>query len=288
MRIKLINPNTTQRMTEAMGRCAREVAAPGTEVIAVNPTMGPPSIEGYYDEALATPGLLAEVAAGEREGCDGYVIACFGDPGLYAARELARGPVIGIAEAAMHAASVLAPGFSVVTTLARTCGMAWHLAERYGMKRFCRNVRATDVAVLDLDKPGSAARRIILDECRRALAEDGSDAIVLGCAGMAELCAEIEDALGAPVIEGVTAAVKWTEALVALRLSTAKRGDYARPLTKRYDGALASFSPADADPNPRAPRGSTVISAANAPENAGTADLLRVNTTESGPHIHSV
>ncbi|PRX95850.1 aspartate/glutamate racemase family protein [Paraburkholderia sp. BL25I1N1] len=288
MRIKLINPNTTQRMTEAMGRCARDVAAPGTEVIAVNPTMGPPSIEGYYDEALATPGLLAEVAAGEREGCDGYVIACFGDPGLYAARELARGPVIGIAEAAMHAASVLAPGFSVVTTLARTCGMAWHLAERYGMKRFCRNVRATDVAVLDLDKPGSAARRIILDECRRALAEDGSDAIVLGCAGMAELCAEIEDALGAPVIEGVTAAVKWTEALVALRLSTAKRGDYARPLAKRYDGALASFSPTDADPNPLATRGSTVISAAKSPENEGTVDLLRVNTTEPGPYIHSV
>jgi allantoin racemase len=263
-------------MTEAMGRCAREVASPGTEVIAVNPTMGPPSIEGYYDEALATPGLLAEVAAGEREGCDGYVIACFGDPGLYAARELARGPVIGIAEAAMHAASVLAPGFSVVTTLARTCGMAWHLAERYGMKRFCRNVRATDVAVLDLDKPGSAARRIILDECRRALAEDGSDAIVLGCAGMAELCAEIEDALGAPVIEGVTAAVKWTEALVALRLSTAKRGDYARPLAKRYDGALASFSPAPADPDPQRPH------------DAEAADPLRVNASAPGQHIHSV
>ena len=288
MRIRLINPNTTQRMTDAMGRCAREVAAPGTEIIAVNPTMGPPSIEGYYDEALATPGLLAEVAAGERDGCDAYVIACFGDPGLYAARELARGPVIGIAEAAMHAASVLAPGFSVVTTLARTCGMAWHLAERYGMKRFCRNVRATDVAVLDLDKPGSAARRIILDECRRALAEDGSDAIVLGCAGMAELCAEIEDALGAPVIEGVTAAVKWTEALVALRLSTAKRGDYARPLAKRYDGALESFSPPEADPNPAPPRGSADVSSANAPENAGKSDLLRVNTTESGRHIHSV
>ncbi|NKJ46251.1 Asp/Glu racemase [Burkholderia sp. SG-MS1] len=276
MRIKLINPNTTQRMTDAMGRCAREVAAPGTEVIAVNPGMGPPSIEGYYDEALATPGLLAEVAAGEREGCDGYVIACFGDPGLYAARELARGPVIGIAEAAMHAASVLAPGFSVVTTLARTCGMAWHLAERYGMKRFCRNVRATDVAVLDLDKPGPAARRIILDECRRALDEDGSDAIVLGCAGMAGLCAELGDALGAPVIEGVTAAVKWTEALVALRLSTAKRGDYARPLAKRYDGALASFSPAPADPDPQRLHG------------AETADPLRVNVSAPGQHIHSV
>ncbi|MGF6772069.1 allantoin racemase [Paraburkholderia sp. GAS199] len=300
MRIKLINPNTTQRMTEAMGRCAREVASPGTEVIATNPTMGPPSIEGYYDEALATPGLLAEVMAGERDGCDGYVIACFGDPGLYAARELARGPVIGIAEAAMHAASVLAPGFSVVTTLARTCGMAWHLAERYGMKRFCRNVRATDVAVLDLDKPGSAARRIILDECRRALAEDGSDAIVLGCAGMAELCAEIEDALGAPVIEGVTAALKWTEALVALRLATAKRGDYARPLAKRYDGALESFSPTGADLNPAAPRTAT----GSAAEAVAASGLLRVNTegrtqtlaegsaqqhpAEPASHIHSV
>ncbi|SDQ62071.1 allantoin racemase [Paraburkholderia fungorum] len=307
MRIKLINPNTTQRMTDAMGRCAREVAAPGTEVIAVNPTMGPPSIEGYYDEALATPGLLAEVAAGEREGCDAYVIACFGDPGLYAAREVARGPVIGIAEAAMHAASVLAPGFSVVTTLARTCGMAWHLAERYGMKRFCRNVRATDVAVLDLDKPGSAARRIILDECRRALAEDGSDAIVLGCAGMAELCREIEDALGAPVIEGVTAAVKWSEALVSLRLSTAKRGDYARPLAKRYDGALESFSPGATELHPQSPRGSAASgpadpnqqqagahvvthgdSSKNLRESAETSDSARVNAKESAQHIHSV
>ncbi|MGF6568974.1 allantoin racemase [Paraburkholderia sp. GAS333] len=307
MRIKLINPNTTQRMTDAMGRCAREVAAPGTEVIAVNPTMGPPSIEGYYDEALATPGLLAEVAAGEREGCDAYVIACFGDPGLYAAREVARGPVIGIAEAAMHAASVLAPGFSVVTTLARTCGMAWHLAERYGMKRFCRNVRATDVAVLDLDKPGSAARRIILDECRRALAEDGSDAIVLGCAGMAELCREIEDALGAPVIEGVTAAVKWSEALVSLRLSTAKRGDYARPLAKRYDGALESFSPGATELHPQSPRGSAASgpadpnqqqagahvvthgdSSKNLQESAETSDSARVNAKESAQHIHSV
>jgi allantoin racemase len=281
MRIKLINPNTTLRMTEAMGRCAAGVAASGTEVVAVSPTMGPPSIEGYYDEALATPGLLAEISAGEREGFDGYVIACFGDPGLYAARELAHGPVVGIAEAAMHAASVLAPGFSVVTTLARTCGMAWHLAERYGMERFCRNVRATDVAVLDLDRPGSAARRIITDECRRALDEDGSDAIVLGCAGMAELCEEIQDALGAPVVEGVTAAVKWVEALVALRLHTAKRGDYARPLPKRYDGAFERFSPPGAVARPARHAGSAAAAQA-------TPDSPDAGAATQAPHIHSV
>ena len=243
MKIKLINPNTTSRMTDTMAACARSIAGADTEIVAATSSMGPPSIESWYDESLALPGLLAEVAAGEREGIDGYVIGCFGDPGLFAARELARGPVIGIAEAAMHAASVIAPGFSVVTTLARTTGMAWHLAERYGMKRFCRNVRATDVAVLDLDRPGSGARRLIIDECRRALDEDAADAIVLGCAGMADLGRAIEDAIGAPVVEGVTAAVKWAEALVSLGLATAKRGEYARPLAKRYDGPLADFSP---------------------------------------------
>lgn len=249
MRIKLINPNTTWRMTEAMGQAAAAVAAHGTEIVAVSPRLGPPSIESHYDEAFAVPGLLDEVTAGEREGFDGYVIACFGDPGLQAARELARGPVIGIAEAAMHAASVLAPGFSVVTTLSRTRGMAWHLAERYGMRRFCRNVRAIDVAVLELDQPGSPARRLLQDECRRALDEDGAEAIVLGCAGMVEFCESLSDALGVPVVEGVTAAVKWTEALVSLRLKTAKHGEYARPLAKRYDGAFDMFSPAPATPD---------------------------------------
>ena len=109
MKIKLINPNTTASMTAMMGECARRVAAAGTQIVAANPSMGPPSIEGWYDEALALPGLLAEIASGEVDGCDGYVIACFGDPGLFAAREVARGPVLGIAEAAMHAASLIAP-----------------------------------------------------------------------------------------------------------------------------------------------------------------------------------
>ena len=245
MKIKLVNPNTTWSMTRMMGDCARRVAAPGTEIVAVSPAMGPPSVEGWYDDALSVPGLLVEIAEGERHGCDGYVVACFGDPGLFAARELARGPVVGIAEAAMHAASMIAPSFAVVTTLPRTRGMAWQLAERYGMQRFCRSVRAINIPVLDLTVPGSRARGLIIEECRRALHIDGADAIVLGCAGMADLCAEIADAIGAPVVEGVTAAVKLVESLVMLGLGTAKRGEYARPVGKQYSGLLAPFSPPD-------------------------------------------
>jgi allantoin racemase len=143
----------------------------------------------------------------------------------------------------MHAASFLATGFSVVTTLRRTCIIAEHLTHRYGMDRFCRKVRASDLGVLDLDRPGSDARAVLLAECRRALDEDGSGAIVLGCAGMTDMAAEFSVELGVPVIDGVGVAVKLVESLVSLGLKTEKRGDYARPIPKPYSGSLASFAP---------------------------------------------
>jgi len=242
MRIKIINPNTTPSMTEKIGACARSVARQGTEVWAVNPAMGPVSIESHYDEALAAPGVLAEIASGEIAGCDGYVIACFGDPALLAARELARGPVVGIAEAAMHMASLLGRRFSIVTTLGRTMGQAWHLAEIYGMKRFCANVRACELPVLALEDAAVPALERITDECRRALAEDGSDVIVLGCAGMADGCSYISRHLGVPVVDGVTAAMELVQSLVSLQLATSKQGELAPPLAKPVLGLLQEFS----------------------------------------------
>ena len=91
MRLLVINPNTTLSMTRTIGEAAMAVAGPGTEIVARSPKMGPVSIEGHYDEAVATLGVIDEVRKGEAEGFDGYVIACFGDPGLAAAREVARG-----------------------------------------------------------------------------------------------------------------------------------------------------------------------------------------------------
>ena len=243
MRIKVINPNTTASMTALIGAAAREVAGPGVLIDAVNPAHGPVSIEGHYDEALACPGLLEEVRRGEAEGADAYVIACFGDPGLDAAREVASGPVIGIAEAAMRAASYLATGFSVVTTLERTVVVAEHLVVKYGMQSHCRSVRASDIAVLELEDPKSDAYARILGECRRALDVDRSGAIVLGCAGMADLCERLGGELGVPVIDGVAAAVVTAEGLVRMKLRTSKTGDYARPLPKDYVGLLAAWAP---------------------------------------------
>ena len=93
-----------------------------------------------------------------------------------------------------------------------------------------------------LEQPGSGARERIIDECRRALDEDGSDVIVLGCAGMADLCDAVSQALGVPVVDGVAAGTRLVESLVALGLKTSKRGELAPPLPKPMLGLLTGFS----------------------------------------------
>ncbi len=231
MEIRVINPNTTLSMTATIGECARAVVGPGVTVEAVSPETGPVSIESHVDDAMAVPGVLAEVARGESEGVDGYVLACFGDPGLLAARELASGPVVGIAEAAMRTAAYLGRGFSVVTTLARTIGHTEDLALEYGLERHCRGVHATGIPVVELETDPQAYATV-LEASRQALDDDGSDVVVLGCAGMADLCARLQSDLGVPVVDGVAAAVTQVEALVRLGLSTSQRLEFAAPPAK--------------------------------------------------------
>jgi allantoin racemase len=233
MKIRVVNPNTTASMTTLIGAQARAAAGPGVLIEAVNPPSGPVSIESHLDEAAAVPGLLDEIGAGELEGCDGYVIACFGDPGLFAAREIAAGPVVGIAEAAMRTAGYLGRRFSVVTTLGRTIGHAWDIARRSGVAELCAGMHACEIPVVDLETDPLARQRI-LASARAALERDGSDVIVLGCAGMADLGTELSAALGCPVVDGVAAATVTVESLVRIGLRTSKRGEFAAPPPKTY------------------------------------------------------
>jgi len=242
MRIQVINPNASEPMTEKIGAAARAAASPGTEIHAVCPPEGPLSIEGHFEEVIAAAALMEEVRRGVVDGMDAHVIACFGDPGLLAARELARGPVLGIAEAAMHAATMISTRFSIVTTLGRTRIIAEELLDRYGFRHHCRRIRAAEVPVLDLEDSGSDACRQIIEECRRARDEDGVGAIVLGCAGMADLVRDVSGAIGIPVIDGVAAAVRMAEALVGMGLGTSKHGDLAEPLPKAFRGRFGHWS----------------------------------------------
>lgn len=234
--IQVINPNTSQAMTETIGAAARAVAGANTEILAVCPTQGVPSIEGHFDEAIAAIGVLEQVKAGREQGVSGHVIACFGDPGLLAARELAQGPVVGIAEAAMHMATLVATRFSVVTTLPRTLVIARHLLQQYGFEHHCAALHAIDLPVLSLEDGSGIAQEKVRQRCIQAKREDGSGAIVLGCGGMADLAQTLTRELGIPVIDGVTAAVKMVESLLALGLYTSKHGDLDYPIRKNLSG----------------------------------------------------
>jgi allantoin racemase len=155
MEILVVNPNTTASMTDKIRAAAEAVASRGTRITAVNPEIGPESIEGYYDEALAVPGLLAEIGEGEARGVAGHVIACFDDTGLDAARALARAPVLGIGEAAFHLASLVAGRFSVITTLGRSVPAIEQNLAKYGLASRCARVRAAEIPVLALEDKDS-------------------------------------------------------------------------------------------------------------------------------------
>ena len=241
MKLLLVNPNTSSAMTEGMATAARTVAAPGTVVVGRQPSFGPASIEGFHDDVFGAAGVAEQVRLARDEAFDAVVIACFGDPGLDAARELTTAPVLGIAEAAFHAASFVATGFSVVTTMTRTCVIAERLVARYGFERTCRGIHGTDIPVLELETCSAGTIGQIEAAARRALASDRSGAIVLGCGGMAALCRTLQQRLGVPVIDGVSAAVKLAEALVGLGLRTEKQGDYAAPLPKPWAGWAAKL-----------------------------------------------
>jgi allantoin racemase len=225
MRILVLNPNTTASMTTKIAAAARRAAAPGTEILGANPTRGPASIEGYYDEAMSLAGLLGVIR--DTPDVDGVVIACFDDTGLDAARCLTDKPVVGIGEAAYHMASMIANRFSVVTTLARSVPALEHNLHRYGLWARCGRVRSSEVAVLELEEPGSDASTRISGEIARAIAEDRAEAIVLGCAGMTDLAGRLSDEHGLPVLDGVSCAVALCESLVRLGLRTSRLGGYA-------------------------------------------------------------
>ncbi len=239
MRLLVVNPNTTTSMTRKIGAAARAVAAPGTEIIAVNPDFGPASIEGYYDEAFAVPGLIAEMA--KAPDVDAVVIACFDDTGLDAARSFAEMPVVGIGEAAFHMASLVSARFATVTTTPQSVTPIEQNLAKYGLAARSVGVLAADVRVLDLEEPGSPACGKVSTTIARVIRDHAAEAIVLGCAGMTDLAAALAVEHRVPVIDGVAAAVKLCEGLVSLGLRTSKVGAYASPRSKVYSGLLSDF-----------------------------------------------
>jgi allantoin racemase len=241
MQVLVINPNTTQAMTDEIGHAARAVAAPGTDIDCVSPEQGPRSIEGYADEVLASYNTV-DLVARTRGRYDAYVIACFGDPAVAACREIADVPVVGIAEAAFHMASLVAYKWSIVTVLPRVKPFLEEVVARNGMEHRCASIRCTPLSVLEIEADIERTKRMMLDEARDAIANDGAEAILLGCAGLGPIDKTMQEALGVPVVDGTACAVKLVEALHGYGMTTAKVRAYLTPEPKELVGCPASLA----------------------------------------------
>ncbi|MBX2832224.1 MAG: aspartate/glutamate racemase family protein [Rhodospirillales bacterium] len=248
-KIAVINPNMSAGFTKKVGDQAKKIVAPNTDIIALNPQFGPDSIEGYYDEAFASVGLLSvirDLEAAPEQAVDpigGYVVACFDDTGVDAARCLSSAPVLGLCEAALRMAAAVSSRFAIVTPMAVSVRPLEHLVAKYGAASQCV-VRSAGVRTLDFEGANaSAAYEALKKQAELCLTDDHAEAIVLGCAGMTDIADRLADELGVPIIDGVSAAVKMIEAMAMLGLRTSKAGAYANPPMKAYHGMFAGFAP---------------------------------------------
>lgn len=214
MAVVIINPNSTEAMTEAMLREARQ-AAPGLAFDGWTSRKGPPAIQGPQDGDLATPPLLELVDQASAAGAEGIIIGCFDDTGLRIAAQRAACPVLGIGQAAYHFAALRQWRFSVVTTLQVSVPILEENIRAAGLAPRLARVRASDVPVLQLEQDPDAATSQILGEASRAASEDGIDAVILGCAGMVHVTRAVRDALEIAVIDPVVCAAQGMRWLTA-------------------------------------------------------------------------
>lgn len=233
MRLLVVNVNTTESMTKSIGEQAARVAAPGTEIVPLTPAFGADSVEGNYESHLAAIAVMEAVRAYPGP-FDAVIQAGYGEHGREGLQELLEVPVVDITEAAAATAQFLGRSYSVVTTLDRAVPLIEDRLALAGLAARCASVRASGMAVLDLERDPAAAVEAIVEESARAVAEDRAEVICLGCGGMSGLGERIVERTGVPVVDGVPAAVKIAESLVRLGLTTSKVRTYARPRPKRF------------------------------------------------------
>ncbi|WP_125617089.1 aspartate/glutamate racemase family protein [Specibacter cremeus] len=235
MRILVANVNTTQSMTDSIVEQARAAAAPGTEIVGLTPRFGAESCEGNFESYLAAIAVMDAVQSYPGP-FDAVVQAGYGEHGREGLQELLDVPVVDITEAAASTALFLGHKYSVVTTLDRAVPLIEDRLKLAGLDARCASVRASGLAVLELEEEPERAVEAIVQQSELAVTQDKAEVIVLGCGGMAGLNDQVRERTGVPVVDGVAAAVTIAESLVRLGLSTSKVRTYAAPRPKKVIG----------------------------------------------------
>ena len=216
MRIVVLNPNSTQAVTEGIDSALDPLRLDGGPSIeCVTLAEGPPGIEtDAHVEAVAAP--IARFVASREDDADAFIIACFSDPGLAEARRATRRPVLGMAACGVFTATAIGSRFGVISIVDQAIPRHLRYYDALGIGSRLAGDRAVGIGVTGLSDESRTLERMMTTG--RALRdEDRAEALVLGCAGMARYRARLEDSLGIPVVDPVQAAVGMALALLSPR-----------------------------------------------------------------------
>jgi len=242
MKLLVINPNLTQAVTDAVAAVARRYAAPDTEIVAVTGEFGPQVIGSRAENAIAAHGVL-DLAAKHYAGCDAVVLGVSLDSALYALRELLPIPVVGMTEAGLLGAALVATKFGVLTYGRRMVPIYEELAGLYGLAGRVSGVDSVELPATAVFSEPEIVRRLTLEACARLVA-DGAEAVVMAGAAMAGLNETLQAEVPVPLIDGIGCAVPLAEMLVRLKLPKPTHGSLAHPGERTMRGlspALAAL-----------------------------------------------
>jgi len=232
MRVFVINPNTSESVTERVRRELERIKRADTELTVVNPEHGPVFIESAHGDVLAGLPTLELVRKANEKGYNAIVIACFSDTALDAAREISDIPVIGIEEATIHMAAMLGHKFSITTNFRNRVSTREIHTRLRGVDSAYASTLVLNMSMLEFDANPDKAKARILELARKAVEEDGTEVIILGCAGLAGYAEDIERELGVVVLDPTAVAFKIAEAIADLGLRHSKVARYAQPPVK--------------------------------------------------------
>lgn len=234
-RILLVNPNVTEAITDTMIEEARRTAATGTEIVGATAGFGTQYIENRMEAAIAGHAVL-DALAEHAPGCDAAIVAAFGDPGVFAAKEMLEIPVLGISEAAFLTAYTLGRRYAVVCLTPRLAVWYRECAEEHGLDGRLVAVRPLDVPPSDITAAKEQTGRLLVEACHEVVERHGAEVVIMGGGPIAGLARTVADEIPVPVLDGVSCAVRMAEALIDLAPRKAARGSFARPPAKPSRG----------------------------------------------------
>jgi len=228
MRVLLINPNTSVEMTERIADEARRHVDGAVEIVAVTATYGCAVIASRAAYVVAAHAAL-DLYADHGAGADAVVLACFGDPGLEALREVTTVPVIGLLDSALAVAASAGRAFAIVTA-----GPAWvpmleervRLTPHAGALRGVFAIAANGLAVSRDPARATAALQGAVEAAQAA----GAQAVVLGGSALAGFGARLASAaeLIDPLAVAMQAAATATAATTSAAATAAAPNDAVR------------------------------------------------------------